>query len=55
MIFGTDKPSGGIASDLAAGTLSVVPSADVPRNIDITSNPGPDGLRYFRMVLPGET
>ena len=54
LIFGSNTAIDTVVAELANGTLSVVSPDALPRNIDITSNEGTDGLRYFRMVLPSQ-
>ena len=52
LVFGTATPMDDTIAGLAQGTASVVAQPDLPRTISITSNEGPDGLRYIRMFLP---
>ncbi|MGB1234358.1 MAG: hypothetical protein ACPG5U_01335 [Planktomarina sp.] len=49
MVFGSPSDPAAVIPQLAQGTKATI--NPVPRNIDITSRPGPDGLRYFRMGI----
>ena len=51
LVFGTLQDTEEVVSELAEGAMSV--EAQLPGNISITSNPGPDGIRYFRLSIPG--
>lgn len=51
LVFGTDEPVNQVVAELANGALAVLPKSDIPRDIDITSTPHSDGLRYFRMAI----
>lgn len=53
MVFGTKLSDDAVISGLARGTSAAVSLASMPSNLEITSKTGPDGLSYFRMVLPG--
>jgi len=52
MVFAYSGSIDSVIDGLARGTASVVPPAQVPRTIDVSSFEGPDGLRYVRMALP---
>lgn len=49
MVFATSQPMDEVVAALAQGTTSIQP--DVPRGIDISSRPWPDGQRYFRVAI----
>lgn len=52
MVFGTNQPVDPVIAALARGTAKEIPRReDLPRDIDVSSDQAPDGLRYFRMGL----
>ena len=49
LVFGANKSTDAVIDGLARGSMSVAP--ELPRDIDITSHKGPDGVTYFRLGL----